>query len=131
MPRTHPPYPPECKAEALRMARSSDNSLPALAANLGVSSEALRHWLRRDVATLRQERGSLKKAAACCAQETRWAASGPSERSGPPRRARHVARSGYSARARRAPMPSRAPPWRSRRMYRPRAVAPATSRAGR
>ncbi len=45
MPRTHRPYPPEFRAEAVRLARGSDRSLPALAADLGVSSEALRHWL--------------------------------------------------------------------------------------
>jgi len=42
MPRTHPPYPPEFRAEAVRLARGSDKSIPALAADLGVSSEALR-----------------------------------------------------------------------------------------
>ncbi len=47
MPRTHPPYPPEFRAEAVRLARGSDKSIPALAADLGVSSEALRHWLRQ------------------------------------------------------------------------------------
>ncbi len=47
MPRTHPPYPPEFRAEAVRLARSGDRSLPALAAHPGVSSEALRHWLRQ------------------------------------------------------------------------------------
>ncbi len=48
MPRTHRPYPPEFRAEAVRLARSNDKSIPALAADLGVSSEALRHWLRRE-----------------------------------------------------------------------------------
>ncbi len=48
MPRTHRPYPPEFRAEAVRLARGSDKSIPALAADLGVSSEALRHWLRQD-----------------------------------------------------------------------------------
>lgn len=47
MPRTHPPYPAEFKAEAVRLARGSDRALPALAADLGVSSEALRSWLRQ------------------------------------------------------------------------------------
>jgi len=42
MPRTHPPYPPEFRAEAVRLARSSDRAIPALAADLGGSSEALR-----------------------------------------------------------------------------------------
>ncbi len=96
MPRTHPPYPPEFRSEAVRLARSSDQSIPALAADLGVSSEALRHWLRRDdadagrgqgrdltsdereelrrlrreVKALQQEREILRKAAAYFAKET-------------------------------------------------------------
>ncbi len=86
MPRTHRPYPPEFGAEAVRLARSSEKSIPALAADLGVSSEALRHWLcqaetdegrgqpgelttaerdelrqlRREVKTLQQERDILR-----------------------------------------------------------------------
>lgn len=47
MPRTHRPYPAEFRAEAVRLARGSDKSIPALAADLGISSEALRHWLRQ------------------------------------------------------------------------------------
>lgn len=47
MPRTHRPYPPEFRAEAVRLARGSDKAIPVLAAALGVSSEALRHWLRQ------------------------------------------------------------------------------------
>ncbi len=96
MPRTHAPYPPEFRAEAVRLARGSDQSIPALAADLGVSSEALRHWLRQDAAdtgrgqpgdltsderdelrrlrrevkALQQEREILRKAAAYFAQET-------------------------------------------------------------
>jgi transposase len=96
MPRTHRPYPPEFRAEAVRLARGSDQSIPALAAGLGVSSEALRHWVRQDAAgagrvqpgdlttdereelrrlrrenrVLKQERAILKKAAACFAKET-------------------------------------------------------------
>ncbi len=96
MPRTHPPYPPEFRAEAVRLARGSEKSLPALAADLGVSSEALRSWLRqadadagqgppgalttdereelrrlrRENHVLRQEREILKKAAAFFAKET-------------------------------------------------------------
>jgi len=97
MPRTPRPYPPEFRAEAVRLARGSDKSIPALAADLGVSSEALRHWLRQDdadggrrpadalstdereelrrlrreVKVLQQEREIVRKAAASCAQETR------------------------------------------------------------
>ena len=95
MPRTHRPYPPEFRAEAVRLARGSDKSIPALAADLGVSSEALRHWLRqadadagqgppgaltstereelrrlrRENHAHKQERESLNNAAACFAQE--------------------------------------------------------------
>ncbi len=96
MPRTHRPYPPEFRAEAVRLARGSEKSIPALAADLGVSSEALRHWLRQDdadggrgqpgdltadeqdelrrlrreVNVLRQEREILRKAAAYFAKAT-------------------------------------------------------------
>jgi len=38
------PYPPEFRAEAVRLARSSEKSLQALAADLGVAP----HWLRQD-----------------------------------------------------------------------------------
>jgi len=96
MPRTHPPYPPAFRAEAVRLARSNDRSIPALAADLGVSSAALRHWLRQDdadtgvgrpdmlttdereelrrlrreVKVWQQERGIVRKAAASCAKES-------------------------------------------------------------
>jgi transposase len=96
MPRTHPPYPPEFRAEAVRLARGRDRSIPALAAALGVSAEALRHWLRqaeadagrgqpgelatdereelrrlrREVQVLQQAREILRTAAASFAKET-------------------------------------------------------------
>ena len=80
----------------MRLARGRERSIPALAADLGVSSEALRHWLRqadaddgrgrpgdltsdegeelrrlrRENHVLKQEREILKKAAASCAKET-------------------------------------------------------------
>ena len=93
MPRTKPAYPPEFKAEAVRLVDSSDRSLPRIAKDLGVADQTLRNWvqhaerddglrealspnereelrqLRREVRTLRQEREILKKAAAFFAKE--------------------------------------------------------------
>jgi transposase len=91
---TRPVYPPEFKAEAVRLVRSSDKSVGALAKDLGVADQTLRNWvrqaeidggerdgltegegeelrqLRREVRTLRQEREILKKAAAFFARES-------------------------------------------------------------
>jgi transposase len=94
MGRTRPPYPPEFKEEAVRLARSSDGSIRQLAKELGVSDQSLRNWmaqeqvdagereglstderselrqLRRRVRVLETERDILKKAAAWFAKET-------------------------------------------------------------
>ena len=48
MPRTRPPYPPEFRAEALKLARSSDKPLSEIARDLGVSAESLRNWLKQE-----------------------------------------------------------------------------------
>jgi transposase len=80
-----PPYPPELRAEAVRLARALGNSIRRVARDLGVSNESLRRWviqadtdhgdspgltsderaeltrLRRDIRTLRMEREVLKK----------------------------------------------------------------------
>ena len=93
MPRTKPSYPPEFKAEAVRLVGSGDRSLTRIAKDLGVADQTLRSWvqhaergdggrdalapnereelrqLRREVRTLRQEREILKKAAAFFAKE--------------------------------------------------------------
>lgn len=94
MPKTKPPYPPEFRREAVRLVRESGKTMTQIAADLGVSLESLRHWvrryeidagereglttaerdelrrLRRENRVLRMEREILKKAAAFFAQET-------------------------------------------------------------
>jgi transposase len=91
---TRPMYPPEFKAEAVRLVHGSDKSLSTLAQDLGVADQTLRTWvlqaetdsgvregltsdergelrqLRREVRTLRQEREIRTKAAAFFARES-------------------------------------------------------------
>ncbi len=93
MPRTRPPYPPEFKVEAVKLARSSQKPLSELAPDLGVSAETLRNWtkqqqidagqrdgittdereelrrLRRENKILKEEREVLRKATAFFARE--------------------------------------------------------------
>ncbi len=93
MPRTHPAYPPEFRAEAVRLVRSSGRSQAEIARDLGISHNTLRAWtkqtridegaepgltteereelrrLRRENRLLREEREILKKAAAFFAKE--------------------------------------------------------------
>ena len=47
MPRSHPPYPPEFKAEAVKLYRTSGKSLQEVAADLGMTANSLRKWVRR------------------------------------------------------------------------------------
>jgi transposase-like protein len=90
--RRRPTYSPEFKAEAIRLARTSTDSLPKIARDLGVSTWTLRHWvqatrpaaeaplttdergeltqLRREVRQLREERDILKKATAFFAKHS-------------------------------------------------------------
>ncbi len=47
MPRTNPPYPPEYKAEAVRLVQSGERSLARIAGDLGVSDQTLRNWVKQ------------------------------------------------------------------------------------
>jgi transposase len=93
MRRTRPPYPPEFRREAVVLVRSG-TSIKQVAADLGVSEQTLRNWvrqggvdagraegltteereelrrLRRENRRLTQEREILKAAAAFFARET-------------------------------------------------------------
>ncbi|HZQ63787.1 MAG TPA: transposase [Gaiellaceae bacterium] len=42
------PYPPEFRREAVRLLETSGRSIPQVAAELGVSGESLRNWLKQD-----------------------------------------------------------------------------------
>ena len=94
MAATKPPYAPQFRAEAVRLVKESGKSKSQIAADLGLSYETLRKWvrqaeidegqreglttderqelrrLRRENWILREEREILKKAAAFFAQET-------------------------------------------------------------
>ena len=91
-----PRYTAAFRADAVALVRSSVQSIPAIARDLGINTQSLRNWvhqaavdagnghgqlttaereelrrLRREVHVLQQEREILKKAAAFFAKETR------------------------------------------------------------
>jgi transposase len=47
-PRFQRPYPPEFRREAVRLLETSGRSIPQVAAELGVSGESLRNWLKQE-----------------------------------------------------------------------------------
>lgn len=94
MPRTRPPYPPEFRAEAVRLVKTSGEPISRIAKDLGISDQTLRNWVNQDDVDagrksgltsderarmrelekenrkLREEREILRKAAAFFAAET-------------------------------------------------------------
>jgi transposase len=92
MARPRPTYSPEFRAEAIRRVRNSDESVKAVARELGISVGSLRNWLeatrpkpevpltdderselkrlRKEVRELRMEREILKKATAFFAKHS-------------------------------------------------------------
>jgi transposase len=47
VPNPRPPYPPEFRAEAVRLVRSSNKLIREIAQDLGISEQALRNWCAR------------------------------------------------------------------------------------
>ena len=95
MPKSHPPYPPEFRAETVRLVREGGRTPDELAQVMGCSAQEIRKWLRQaeldagrrndglttaereelrrlraENRVLRMERDLLKKAAAFFAKES-------------------------------------------------------------
>ena len=95
MPRSRPAYPPEFRAEAVRLVREGGRNSEQLARDLGCTAQSIRTWvqradldegrrgdgltsaereelrsLRAEVRVLKMERDLLKKAAAFFARDT-------------------------------------------------------------
>jgi len=48
VPRSRPPYPPQFRAQAVRLVKSSGESIPRIAKDLGISDQTLRNWVAQD-----------------------------------------------------------------------------------
>ncbi|HEY8341487.1 MAG TPA: transposase [Calditerricola sp.] len=57
MPSTKPPYPPEFRAEAVRLVQESWKKIQQFASDLGVSEGTLRKWIRQAEINARQRTG--------------------------------------------------------------------------
>ena len=47
MPNPRPPYPPEFRAEAVRLAHQPGTTIRQVARDLGIANESLRLWIRQ------------------------------------------------------------------------------------
>ena len=47
MPRTHRPYPPEFRAEAVRLVSETDRPVAQVAAEIGVGAQLLGRWVQQ------------------------------------------------------------------------------------
>ena len=47
MPKSHPPYPPEFRAEAVRLVREGGVPITRVATDLGVTGESIRSWVKQ------------------------------------------------------------------------------------
>ncbi|MGB4467911.1 MAG: transposase, partial [Azovibrio sp.] len=45
MPKPNPPYPPEFRQEAVRLARTGEVSITQIARDLGIADQTLRNWI--------------------------------------------------------------------------------------
>lgn len=81
MGRTRPPYPPEFRAEAVRLVRDGGQPIPEVARDLGCSEQTLRNWVAQAAIDAgeaegltsdeRAELGRLRRENGCCVRSGR------------------------------------------------------------